>query len=30
MPTFQAVADDEQRMATYILRPHLISSSPEE
>ena len=27
MPTFQAVADDEQRMATYILRPHLISST---
>jgi hypothetical protein len=27
MPTFQAVADDEQRMATYILRPHFISST---
>ena len=26
MPTFQAVADDEQRMSTYILRPQLISS----
>ena len=26
MPTFQAVADDEQRMSTYILRPHMISS----
>ena len=26
MPVFKSTPDDEQRMATYILRPHMISS----